>query len=76
MAQDKGSIANNRMENLSILNILVICFEKLGFSAASGRQMLFLATRLNDDSAVAKQCAVAFEAVWEHAVPHHDYQLR
>jgi len=35
------------MENLSILNILVICFEKLGFSAASGRQMLFLATRPN-----------------------------
>jgi hypothetical protein len=25
---------------------------------------------------VVKQCAAAFEAVWERAVPHGEYQLR
>ena len=36
----------------------------------------FLDTRLSDDPEIAKQCAVAFEAVWERAIPHQDYQLR
>ena len=35
----------------------------------------FLATRLSDDSVIVKQCAAAFEAVWERAIPHHDYRL-
>jgi hypothetical protein len=36
----------------------------------------FLDTRLSDDPAIVKQCAVAFEAVWERAIPHQDFQLR
>lgn len=36
----------------------------------------FLDTRLSDDPAIAKQCAAAFEAVWERAIPHAEYQLR
>ena len=36
----------------------------------------FLDTRLSNDPEIAKQCAVAFEAVWERAIPHQDYQLR
>lgn len=36
----------------------------------------FLDTRLCDDPAIVKQCAVAFEAVWERAIPHREYQLR
>jgi hypothetical protein len=36
----------------------------------------FLATALSDEPVVVKQCAAAFEAVWEHAVPHGEYQLR
>jgi hypothetical protein len=34
----------------------------------------FLDTRLSDDPAIASQCAAAFEAVWERAVPHADYR--
>ena len=36
----------------------------------------FLDTRLSGDPEIAKQCAAAFEAVWERAIPHQDYQLR
>lgn len=35
----------------------------------------FLQTRLSPDPAIAAQCAAAFEAVWERAVPHQDYEL-
>jgi hypothetical protein len=35
----------------------------------------FLDTRLSDDPAMAAQCAAAFEAVWERATPHQDYDL-
>ena len=31
---------------------------------------------LRTESAVVKQCADAFEAVWERAVPHAQYQIR
>ena len=36
----------------------------------------FLDTRLCDDPAIVKQCAMAFEAVWACAIPHQEYQLR
>ena len=36
----------------------------------------FLAAELSDDPVVVKQCAAAFETVWERAVPHGQYQLR
>jgi hypothetical protein len=36
----------------------------------------FLDTRLSDDPAIAKQCAEAFGAVWERAIPHERYQPR
>ena len=36
----------------------------------------FLDTRLSEDAAIVKQCTAAFEAVWERAIPHQDYQLR
>jgi hypothetical protein len=36
----------------------------------------FLDTRLSEDPAIVKQCAAAFEAVWERAIPHQDYHLR
>jgi hypothetical protein len=36
----------------------------------------FLDTRLSDDPAIVKQCAAAFDAVWERAIPHQEYQLR
>ena len=36
----------------------------------------FLASELSDDPVVVKQCAAAFEAVWDRAVPHGEYQLR
>jgi hypothetical protein len=36
----------------------------------------FLASELSDEPVVVKQCAAAFEAVWERAVPHGEYQLR
>jgi hypothetical protein len=29
-----------------------------------------------DDSAAAKLCAEAFEAVWARAVPHEEYEIR
>ncbi len=35
----------------------------------------FLGTRLSPDPAIAAQCAAAFEAVWELAVPHQEYEL-
>ncbi|MDX6745096.1 DUF6879 family protein [Actinocorallia sp. A-T 12471] len=31
---------------------------------------------LSEDPAVVKQCAAAFEAVWERAVPHESYEPR
>jgi len=36
----------------------------------------FLDTRLCDDPVIIKHCAAAFEAVWERAIPHQEYQLR
>jgi hypothetical protein len=36
----------------------------------------FLGTRLSDDPAIVKQCAAAFDAVWERAIPHQEYELR
>lgn len=36
----------------------------------------FLAAELSDDPVVVKQCAAAFEAVWDRAVSHGEYQLR
>jgi len=36
----------------------------------------FLDTRLSDDPPVADQCAAAFDAVWQRAVPHADYRPR
>jgi len=36
----------------------------------------FLDTRLSDDPAIARKCAAAFEAVWERAIPHQEYELR
>jgi hypothetical protein len=36
----------------------------------------FLSTQLSDDPETVKQCATAFEAVWDRAIPHKDYQLR
>lgn len=35
----------------------------------------FLDTRLSVDPAIVEQCALAFEAVWERAIPHQDYRL-
>lgn len=36
----------------------------------------FLDTRLVTDEAISDQCAAAFEAVWERAIPHQDYKIR
>jgi hypothetical protein len=36
----------------------------------------FLDTRLSDESEIVRQCAAAFEAVWERAVPHEAYRPR
>ena len=36
----------------------------------------FLGAELSEDPVVVKQCATAFEAVWERATPHGKYQLR
>jgi hypothetical protein len=32
--------------------------------------------RMSDDPAIVKQCAAAFEAVWDRAIAHQDYRLR
>ncbi|WP_238428256.1 DUF6879 family protein [Frankia nepalensis] len=42
------------------------------FNYFSGRGE-FLTTRLSPDAVIATQCAVAFEAAWERAVPHETY---
>src|SRR6266487_5123314 len=34
----------------------------------------FLSTRLCDDPAISAHCAAAFDAVWERAVPHEEYE--
>jgi hypothetical protein len=49
--------------------------ERAQFNYFSGAGK-FLDTRLSDDPKIAKQCAAAFEAVGERAIPHQDYQLR
>jgi hypothetical protein len=36
----------------------------------------FLDTRLSDDAVIVMRCAAAFEAVWERAIPHEEYQPR
>ncbi|MFC7219207.1 DUF6879 family protein [Streptomyces polyrhachis] len=40
-----------------------------GDGASAGGEM-------SEDPAAVKLCASAFEAVWERAVPHEDYQIR
>lgn len=35
----------------------------------------FFGTRLSAVPEIAAQCAAAFEAVWERAIPHQDYEL-
>ena len=35
----------------------------------------FLDTRLSPDPVIGAQCAAAFDAVWELAIPHQEYQL-
>jgi hypothetical protein len=30
---------------------------------------------MSDDPAIAEQCAAAFEAVWDRAIPHEDYKI-
>ncbi|MEU7166831.1 DUF6879 family protein [Streptomyces morookaense] len=35
----------------------------------------YVGDAFTDQPAVAKMCAAAFEAVWERAVPHHEYQV-
>ena len=49
--------------------------QRVQFNYFSGRGD-FLAAELSDDPVVVKQCAAAFEAVWERAVPHGEYQHR
>jgi Family of unknown function (DUF6879) len=49
--------------------------QRVQFNYFSGRGD-FLAAELSDELVVVKQCAAAFEAVWERAVPHGEYQLR
>jgi len=44
------------------------------FNYFSGRGE-FLVTRLSPDPAIAMQCTAAFEAAWERAVPHQEYEL-
>jgi len=36
----------------------------------------FLSTRLCEDPAISAQCAAAFDAVWERAVRHEEYEPR
>ena len=36
---------------------------------------VLLGQEIIDDPAVAKLCTTAFEAVWDRAVPHEDYQV-
>jgi len=36
----------------------------------------FIDRRMSDDPAIVKQCCAAFEAAWERAIPHQQYQLR
>lgn len=35
----------------------------------------FAGAELSDDLALVKQCAAAFDAVWQHAIPHPGYQV-
>jgi hypothetical protein len=44
------------------------------FNYFSGRGE-FLDARLSPDPAIASQCAAAFEAAWERAIPHWEYDL-
>ena len=44
------------------------------FNYFSGRGE-FLVTRLAPDPAIARQCTAAFEAAWERAVAHQEYEL-
>jgi hypothetical protein len=46
---------------------------RYGFFAGDGT---FLEHELADDPAVVRMCAEAFEAVWERAIPHTDYEPR
>jgi hypothetical protein len=44
---------------------------RFGYFAGNGE---FLEEEVTADQAVAKMCAQSFEAVWELAIPHADYQ--
>lgn len=44
---------------------------RFGYFAGNGD---FLGDEVTDDPAIARTCADAFEAVWEHAVPHGEYR--
>ena len=44
--------------------------------ADRGARPVVLRLPPTDEPVVTKQCAAAFEAVWERAVPHGEYQLR
>jgi hypothetical protein len=45
---------------------------RFGYFAGDGE---FLDHELTSDPAVVRQCATAFEAVWERAIDHARYQL-
>jgi hypothetical protein len=36
----------------------------------------FEGAELSDDPALVKQCTASFDAVWQQAIPHHEYRLR
>jgi hypothetical protein len=44
---------------------------RFGYFGGGGE---FLEHELTEDPAIVSACADAFEAVWEHAIPHHDYR--
>lgn len=46
---------------------------RFGHFAGDGE---FLDNEFSEDPAVVKLCASAFEAVWERAIPHDEYQIR
>lgn len=45
---------------------------RFGLFSGDGR---FVGHTLTDDPAIVERCVAAFEAVWERAVPHADYQV-
>lgn len=45
---------------------------RFGLFSGDGR---FVEHALEDDPAIVKRCASAFEAVWDRAVPHEEYRI-